>query len=168
MEILIRIIGILFFGLILIAPILNFLFLKKLTVRWINFYSILMSLFTHGVLILLLAVWFHESDIVLMKYYGFSFDTGYLNVLPENKERVEVLEMGVFGIGWPIKGIFGYIGTLPYPIILCSIIAIKTLKQRKKKIIIIALSTLLLIAICIPFFQWQLISLIARILDVLQ
>ena len=65
------------------------------------------------------AWWADYSDQLLMSYYGYDFDAmnnteRFGKVLDENLERVKQLEIGYFGIGWPLKAIMTYVFYLPY------------------------------------------------------
>lgn len=119
METLITISNFLILGLIFIAPILILIILKRLkTKRTVIIYS-LIGLSVLGVLMLIFAWWSHESDLILLKHFGYNIDgmseTEFFgNVLPENMDRVKRLETSVMGIGWPVKAIFGFVMTIPY------------------------------------------------------
>jgi len=65
------------------------------------------------------AWWSHESDLILLKHYGYNIDgmnetEFYGNVSPENMEQVNRLVTSVMGIGWPLKAMFGFVMTIPY------------------------------------------------------
>jgi len=119
METLITISNFLILGLIIIIPILILVILKRLkTKRTLIIYS-LISLFVLGVLMLIFAWWSHESDLILLKHYGYNIDgmsdaEFYGNVSPENMEQVKSLETSIMGVGWPVKAIFGYLTFIPY------------------------------------------------------
>ena len=119
METLITISNFLILGLIILAPILILIILKRLkTKRTVIIYS-LIGLFVLGVLMLIFAWWSHESDLILLKHFGYNIDgmseTEFFgNVLPENMDKVKRLETSVMGIGWPVKAIFGFVMTIPY------------------------------------------------------
>ena len=119
MEKLITISNFLILGLIIIAPILILIILKRLkTKRTVIIYS-LIGLSVLGVLMLIFAWWSHESDLILLKHFGYNIDgmseTEFFgNVLPENLDKVKRLETSVMGIGWPVKAIFGFVMTIPY------------------------------------------------------
>ena len=119
METLITISNFLILGLIIFTPILILIILKRLkTKRTVIIYS-LIGLFVLGVLMLIFAWWSHESDLILLKHFGYNIDgmseTEFFgNVLPENMDKVKRLETSVMGIGWPVKAIFGFVMTIPY------------------------------------------------------
>jgi glucan phosphoethanolaminetransferase (alkaline phosphatase superfamily) len=89
METLIIISNFLILGLIIIAPILILIILKRRkTKRTLIIYS-LISLFVLGVLMLIFAWWSHKSDLILLKHYGYNIDgmsdtEFYGNVSPKN------------------------------------------------------------------------------------
>lgn len=85
------------------------------------FYS-LIGLSVLGVLMLIFAWWSNESNLILLKHFGYNIDgmseTEFFgNVLPENMDKVKRLETSVMGIGWPVKAIFGFVTTIPYLIL---------------------------------------------------
>jgi len=118
-ETLITISNFLILGLIIIAPILILIILKKLkTKRTVIIYS-LIGLSVLGILLLFFAWWSHESNLILLRHYGYNIDgmceTEFFgNVLPENMDKVKRLETSIMGIGWPVKAIFGFVMTIPY------------------------------------------------------
>ncbi len=121
METLITISNFLILGLIIIAPILILYILKRLkTKRTVIIYS-LIGLSVLGILMLIFAWWSHESDLILLKHYGYNIDgmneaEFFGNVLPKNLDTVKRLETSIMGIGWPVKAIFGFVMTIPYSI----------------------------------------------------
>lgn len=119
METLITISNFLILGLIFIAPILILIILKRLKTKRIVIIFSLIGLSVLGVLMLIFAWWSHESDLILLKHFGYNIDgmseTEFFgNVLPENMDKVKRLETSVMGIGWPVKAIFGFVMTIPY------------------------------------------------------
>ncbi len=119
MESLITISNFLILGLIIIAPILILYILKRLKTKRIVIIYSLIGLSLLGVLILIFAWWSHESDLILLKHFGYNIDgmneTEFFgNVLPENMDKVKRLEASVIGIGWPVNAIFGFVMTIPY------------------------------------------------------
>ena len=139
METLITISNFLILGLIIIAPILTLIILKRLkTKRTVIIYS-LIGLSVLGVLMLIFAWWSHESNLILLKHFGYKMDgmseTEFFgNVLPENLDKVKRLETSVLGIGWPVKAILGFVMTIPYLIIVyLGKIMIDRLKQNKNE-----------------------------------
>ncbi len=88
---------------------------------------------------LIFAWWSHESNLILLKHFGYNMDgmseTEFFgNVLPENLDKVKRLETSVLGIGWPVKAILGFVMTIPYLIIVyLGKIMIDRLKQNKNE-----------------------------------
>lgn len=119
METLATISNFLILGLIIITPILILIILKRLkTKRTVIIYS-LIGLSVLGILIVIFAWWSHESDLILLKHYGYNIDgmnetEFFRNVLPENLNTVKKLETSIMGIGWPVKVMFGFVMTIPY------------------------------------------------------
>ena len=119
METLITISNFLILGLIIFTPILILIILKRLkTRRTVIIYS-LIGLLVLGILMFIFAWWSHESDLILLKHYGYNIDgmnetEFYGNVSPENMEQVNRLVTSVMGIGWPLKAMFGFVMTFPY------------------------------------------------------
>ncbi len=122
MEIIITVLNILILGLIIIAPIIILLIANKYRIKnTLIFYSIA-GFIVLGILVWTLAWWGHESDLILLKQYGYNIDgmnetEFYGNVLPENLEKVKKLETSIMGVGWPLKAIFGIVTVIPYLII---------------------------------------------------
>ncbi|WP_346853919.1 hypothetical protein [uncultured Draconibacterium sp.] len=119
METLITISNFLILGLIIFAPILILIILKRLKIKSTVIIYSLIGLFVLGVLMLIFAWWSYESDLILLKHFGYNIDgmseTEFFgNVLPENMDKVKRLETSVMGIGWPLKTMFGFIMTIPY------------------------------------------------------
>ncbi|MDT3738834.1 MAG: hypothetical protein RO257_04960 [Candidatus Kapabacteria bacterium] len=135
MESLITITNFLIFGLLLASPILLLIILNRLKAkRTLILYSMI-SLFVHGILAMIFAWYSYESDLILLKHYGYNMDgmsetEFYRNVSPENMEQVKSLETSIMGIGWPIKAIFGYLIFIPY---LIFVYIGKTLIKKLKK-----------------------------------
>ncbi len=101
------------------------------------FYS-LIGLSVIGVLMLIFAWWSHESDLILLKHFGYNIDgmneiEFFGNVLPENMDKVKRIETSVMGIGWPIKAILGFVMTFPY-LIFVYIVKVFIIRIMKNKI----------------------------------
>ena len=120
MEVLVGIISFLFLGLILISPwvILKFLKGKQIAIKFLLY--LLCAIPSLFLLMLAFAWWGDYSDYLLLEHYGFDWNTEqtieerFNNVLPENIERVKQLNVSYFGIGWPLKAIFGTTAFSPY------------------------------------------------------
>lgn len=123
METLVTMSNYLILGLILIAPILILIILKRLKAKQNLIIYTLLNLLLSGILILIFAWWSDESALILLKHYGYNLNgineaELYENVLQENIEQVKNLEVSIMGIGWPVKAMFGYIMFIPYLILI--------------------------------------------------
>ena len=112
----------LLFGLIS-TPILLFYGIKKWSPLKFDFltYLILGIIITAGIT-WTFAWWADHSDQLLLSHYGYDFDAmneneRFGNVALENMKRVKQLEIGYFGIGWPLKAIMTYAFYSPYLLI---------------------------------------------------
>ena len=85
----------------------------------------------------------HTSTIILLKHYNAyavnpdsnSGQVYYEKVLPENIERVKVLDRKLMGIGWPLKSIFLFVLFSPYLFVIYSfekLISKITIRKRLK------------------------------------
>jgi len=139
METLITISNFLILGLIIIAPILILIILKRLKTKLTVIIYSLIGLSALGILMLIFAWWSHETDLILLKHYGYNIDgmsesEFFGNVLPENMDRVKRLETSIMGIGWPVKAMFGFVMTIPYLIfVYFGKILIDRLKNNKNE-----------------------------------
>jgi hypothetical protein len=137
MDTIIDIVGLLIFGLIISTPILLHLTLKKFNTKWTFLVYFIIGLIVLAIQMIIFAWWSHESDLILLKHYGYNIDgmyetEFYRNVSPENREQVKSLVTSVMGIGWPLKAIFGYVFTIPYLIfIYFAMMLINRLKTSK-------------------------------------
>ncbi len=113
---------ILLIGLISV-PILLFVGLKKWNRLKFNFLTYLtIGLILTAGITLAFAWWADYSDQLLMSHYGYDFhamnDTErFEKVEPENLEKVKQLEIGYFGIGWPLQAIMTFVFYSPYLLI---------------------------------------------------
>lgn len=136
-ETLITIINFLTLGLLITFPILLLIILKRVKTKWTLIIYSLISFFVLGVLMMIFAWWSYESDLILLKHYGYNIDGTndtefYGNVSPENMEQVKNLEISIMGIGWPLKAIFGFITFMPYLIfVYVGKILLERLKRKK-------------------------------------
>ncbi|WP_224997086.1 hypothetical protein [Cesiribacter sp. SM1] len=110
---------ILFLGLIS-SPIILFLRMQKWKGLKYGFlsYMIIALIITAGIT-WIFAWWAHYSDQLLLSHYGYDFDAmndteRFSKVADENMDRVKRLEMGYFGIGWPLKAIMTFMIYSPY------------------------------------------------------
>jgi hypothetical protein len=139
MEILITISNFLLLGLIVLAPILTLIIQKKLKTRRTGFIYSLIGLPTLGMLVLFFAWWGNESNLILLKHYGYNIDgisemEYYENVLTENLDKVKSLESSTMGIGWPLRAIFGWVLIIPYLIFVYFGKALIDRKSAKKNV----------------------------------
>ena len=72
------------------------------------------------------AWWADYSDQLLMSHYGYDFGAmndaeRFANVESENLERVKQLEIGHFGVGWPLKAIMVFVFYSPYLLIVYGV-----------------------------------------------
>ena len=107
------------FGLIVLTPILLILTLEKFNIKRTFLVYLLIGLIALGILILVFSWWSYESDMILLRHYGYNIDginemEFYGKVSSKNMEQVKSLETSIMGIGWPLKAIFGYVIAVPY------------------------------------------------------
>lgn len=114
--------SILLIGLISV-PILLFVGIRKWSSLKFDFrtYLIFGLIITAGIM-WTFVWWVDYSDRLLMSHYGYDFDAmndnrRFVNVEPENFEKVKQLEIGYFGIGWPLKAIMTFVFYSPYLLI---------------------------------------------------
>jgi len=140
MEIFTTIISFLILGLIIIAPIILLVILKRLKVSKVLIFYSLIGLILLGLLMLVFAWWGHNSNLILLEHYGYNMDgwndiEQYGSVSPENLERVKVLEISVLGIGWPLKAMFGFVTFIPYLIVVyIAKVLFEKFKKNKDKL----------------------------------
>ncbi len=130
------------------VPIILFVVIKK----WHRFkfdfitYLILGLILTAGIM-WTFAWWTDYSDQQLMSHYGYDFEAmndteRFANVEPENLEKVKELEIGYFGVGWPLKAIMTFVYYAPYLLIVYLIgQVIRRMTQKNKKHVSITSST---------------------------
>jgi hypothetical protein len=139
MEILITITHFLILGLLLTFPILLLIILKRFkTRRTLIVYSAI-GLFLLAILVMIFAWWSYESDLILLKHYGYNINgmnhtEFYSNVSVENMDKVKSMETSIMGIGWPLKASFGYVAFIPYLIfVYIGKVLIARLKKTKNE-----------------------------------
>jgi hypothetical protein len=117
MEITVNFINIILLITLISSPIIILKFVNKSSIKF-NFISYLtIGFVTTAIITLIFAWWGYESNILLLKHYDgywYNPDSGgyqvkYEKVLPENIERVKILERSHMGIGWPLKAIFMFV-----------------------------------------------------------
>ena len=136
METLTTIISFLLLLGLIAVPIILFVAIKKWYRLKFDFmaYLILGLILTAGIM-WTFAWWADYSDQLLMSHYGYDFDAmndieRFQNVENENLEKVKQLEIGYFGIGWPLKAIMTFVFYSPYLLI---VYIIGQFIKRKKK-----------------------------------
>lgn len=122
METIITISNFLILGLIIIAPMLILLILKRIKPKQTLIIYSLIGLSVLGLLILIFAWWTDKSNMILLEHYGYNYNgwndvEKFQNVVQENLEKVKRLETSIMGIGWPVKAIFAFAITIPYLIL---------------------------------------------------
>lgn len=138
MEMLMMIWDIIILGLITIAPILIFIIINKYKIKKVLILYTILGFIVLGLLWGIAAWWNNESNLILLKHYGYNidgmnYDDFYGNVLPENLEKVKKIETNSMGIGRPLKAIFGFIGNIPYLIIVAIGYRLIEFIQRRRK-----------------------------------
>jgi hypothetical protein len=140
MEALITVVSIILIVGLFSVPILLFVGIKK----WYRFkfdlmaYIILGLIFT-ALIIWTFAWWTDYSDQLLMSHYGYDFDAmndteRFANIESENIEKVKQLEIGYFGIGWPLKAIMSFVFYSPYLLIVYGVgQLIRRMKEKNKE-----------------------------------
>ena len=118
------------------TPVILFVGIKKWYRLKFDFLTYFVSglILTAGIM-LTFAWWADYSDHLLMSHYGYDFDAmndieRYQNIESENLEKVKQLEIGYFGIGWPLKAIMSFAFYSPYLLI---VYLVGQLIRRMKK-----------------------------------
>ncbi len=129
---------ILLLGLISV-PILLFVGLRKWKRQKFNFliYLTIGLMVTAGIT-LTFAWWSDYSDQLLMNHYGYDFDAmnetdRFKKVETKNLEKVKQLEIGYFGVGWPLKSIITFVFYSPYLLIVYLVGHLITKVKGKNK-----------------------------------
>ena len=97
------------------TPILLFYGVKKWSLPKFNFLTyLILGVIITAEITLVFAWWADYSDQLLMSHYGYYFDAindieRFEKIQDDNLEKVKQLEIGYFGIGWPLKAIMAYI-----------------------------------------------------------
>ena len=120
------------------VPILLFVGIKKWYRLKFDFLTYLITglIFTAGIM-WTFAWWVDFSDQLLISHYGYDFDAmndteRFANVESENLEKVKQLEIGHFGIGWPLKAIMSFVFYSPYLLIVYGVGQLIRKMKRKK------------------------------------
>ena len=80
--------------------------------------------------------WTDYADQLLMSHYGYDFDAmndagRFANVQSENHEKVKQIEIGYFGLGWPLKAMMTFVFYSPYLLIVFGIGQLRIRLKRK-------------------------------------
>jgi len=127
---------------LLIALIVSPLFLvnklNRLNVKYNFIVYLISAIIITSVLTLVLGWWSHFSDKIILSHYGYNFDSmndieRFENVSAENLERVKNLEIGMMGIGWPLKALMSYLVYSPY-LLIVYIVTLFYTKRKKNNI----------------------------------
>lgn len=131
----INILGIIIF---LISPYILYRFLiwKLKNFKFFNFLFLVLNFCLLALGIIVFVYW--NAELVpqlLLNHFGFEYndDSGasFEKVLPENRQRIEQIYASLFGIGWPLKAIFGCVFfALPYSFISSIIVYFINKKQK--------------------------------------
>jgi len=130
---------ILLFGLVSV-PILLFVVIKK----WSFFKYDFLTYLTIGLILTAgiswtLAWWMDYSNQLLMDNYGYDFkaineNDRFEKVEERNLEKVKQLEMGFYGIGWPLRAFFIFTLSIPFIFIVYPVgLLLKELKRNNKE-----------------------------------
>ncbi|MFD0976986.1 hypothetical protein [Salinimicrobium gaetbulicola] len=139
METIVTIISIILLLPLLSVPVLLFIGIKKWKRPKVNFPTYLMiGLIITAVISGTFAWWADYSDQLLMIHYGYDFDAmndtdRFENVVLQNLERVKQLEIGYFGIGWPLQAIMTFVFYSPFLVIVYLVGHLITKAKRKNK-----------------------------------
>jgi hypothetical protein len=111
---------------LLISPILLLRFINRTNIKnkFVSYLTI--GLFLTALITVIFAWWAYTSDLLLLKHYGYDIEgmnetEYYGNVLPENLDKVKILETSIMGVGWPIKAIMTYVFYSPYLLIIYGV-----------------------------------------------
>lgn len=112
---------------LLAIPIILFIAIKKWCRLKFDVITYLVSglILTAG--IMWAFAWYSDySDQLLMSHYGYDFNAmndieRFADVESKNLEKVKKLEIGYYGIGWPLKAIISFIFYSPYLLIVYGV-----------------------------------------------
>lgn len=120
MEILRTILSLLLLLGLISVPILLFVVIKvKYRIRFAFITYLVSGLILTSGIMCAFAWWSDYSRELLMIHYGYDFEAmntteRFQNVEQSNLEKVKQLEIGYYGIGWPLKAIMSYAFYSPY------------------------------------------------------
>lgn len=136
MEILTTILSFSLLLAIVASPILVLFGLRKFNLKSNFIVYLILGITITSILTLLFAWWSDASKQMLLSHYGYNFEAitdteRFGNVSAQNMERVKRLEVGMMGIGWPLKAFMTYMVYSPYLLIVYLISYL--LKKYKKE-----------------------------------
>lgn len=113
MEIIIIIISLLLFVGVLVSPIILLSLINKSNNRFKFITYLIIGLILIAINSIIFGWWPDESTIILLKHYDAyyinpdsnSYQVYYEKVLPENIDRVKMLDRRHMGVGWPLRSI---------------------------------------------------------------
>ncbi|WP_338762946.1 hypothetical protein WAF17_18630 [Bernardetia sp. ABR2-2B] len=118
MEILVKTIFILLFLSLVIAPFLIGIILNKFELTYKFMIYLFLSIVITFSISLILGWWSDFSTKILLSYYDYDLKTmggdRFRNVAAENIERVKILLIRYYGVGWIVKVFMIYVFYLPY------------------------------------------------------
>lgn len=136
MEIFTNIISLMLILGLFLVPIIIYILIKKINFKKFDFlrYLIFGTIITAAIM-WTFAWWADYSDQLLLSNYGYDFDAmnnsdRFVKVKSENLERVKQLEIGYFGIGWPLQAILAFVLYFPYLLIVYLIGQVISRKKR--------------------------------------
>lgn len=140
MEILIRIISLIFFAGLIICPIILLKQINKTKIKFKFVIYLAFGIVLNAIIVFVFAWWGYISDLILLKHYGYNIDgmnetEFYGNVLPENMDKVKNMETSIMGIGWPLKAMMTYVYYFPYLIIVYLVAYLIGKKKTKLRIV---------------------------------
>ena len=137
MEILTTIISVSLLLALVVSPILIIFGLNKLKSKRKFIIYLISSIIITSIISIIFGWWSDTSYQILLSHYGYDFNAmndkeRFGNVAPKNMERVKSLEIGMMGVGWPVKVFITYVVYFPY-LLIVYLIAYFHLKYKKKK-----------------------------------
>lgn len=134
MNFLITIVSVILLCGLIILPVLILYGVNKRGVKYSFIAYLVLGILITSVIMTIFSWWSVISDEMLLSYYEYDFEAlnemeRFVNVKPENVERVKNIANALSGIGWPLRAIFSYVLYLPYLFIVYLIAYI--IKKRK-------------------------------------
>lgn len=139
MAIFINLVSLVVILIIFLSPYLVIYGLTYFNLKYRFLLYVLIQIMLLAIEVFIWAWWVDYSNNYLIEYYGYNWDWMnereiYANVLPENMSKVKSLERSLFGIGWPLKAMFGFVMFIPYiPVAYLLDMVIKKLRVKYKE-----------------------------------